>query len=386
MKVCFFAHYSKTYQNGATLSLINIANEMANKGIEVIIIIPNRNLKIPLDNKNIKCITVPAFTMRVPINYKNSVSKAKGIVKSLYNWFAMKKALSILKKEKPDIIHINGLDLSMGAEIALKLNIPYVWHIRQLLEEDFGMRLRNEKKIYKLLNKSDAIIAISETVKKKYEKKLNRDIILIYNGIPIEKYIIEDKKNFSSETINLLLAGRIVGQKGQLDAIKAINYLVKSGIENVNLVIAGNMEDIHYAKRIKDYISEHMLHDYIEIIEYVNDLKQLRKKCDIGLVCSKKEAFGRVTIETMVSRMLVIGANTGGTIEIIQDNVNGLLYQEGDYTSLANRIKYAVDNKNEISILIEKGYTSAIERYSITNVVEQIMKVYHTSQIESPEK
>jgi len=386
MKVCFFAHYSKTYQNGATLSLINIANEMVDKGIEVIIILPNKSIQYPINNKKIKCITIPTLSMRTKVENDGVVNKFKGIIKSFYNWFSMKKALMVLNKEKLDFIHINGLDSGIGAKVAKKLNVPYIWHIRQLLEEDFGMKLHNEKKIYKLLKRSDSIIAISKTVKEKFERIVEKDIALIYNGIPIKNYRIEEKESFSDKVINILLAGRIIEQKGQFDAVKAIGHLVNSGINNLHLTIVGNSADTDYVNKIKSYIKNQGLNNYIEISDHVNDLRQLRKNCDIGLICSKKEAFGRVTIETMISRMLAIGANTGGTAEVIEDNVTGLLYVEGDHLSLASQIKYAIENKQAMNTIIEEGYKSVLENYSISGVVDQIIDLYYTVRQEKLEE
>lgn len=380
MKVCFFAHNSKTYKNGAAISLINIANEMADRGIEVIIILPKKDLNYPVSHKNIKFITIPALSMRTKADDYSMKNKFKEQVKIIYNRIAVRKTLDILIKEKPDIIHINGLNSEVGAEVAKKLEIPYAWHIRQLLEEDLGMRLHNEKRIHKLLANADSVIAISKTVKEKYEKKLNKKLKLIYNGIPLETYQITDKVCFANDKVNILLAGRILEQKGQLDAVKAINHLVSMGITNVCLTIAGDAEDSSYINKINDFINVNQLNDYINIIDHVSDLKKLREKNDIGLICSKKEAFGRVTIETMASQMLTIGANTGGTLEIIEDNINGLLYQQGDYISLANRIKYAIENKNEMKSIILNGYRSVLEKYSISRVVDQIIEVYDDIQ------
>lgn len=42
MKVCFFAHYSITNSDGATLSMYNIIDEMLRRGIEVVIHIESR--------------------------------------------------------------------------------------------------------------------------------------------------------------------------------------------------------------------------------------------------------------------------------------------------------------------------------------------------------
>lgn len=377
MKICFFAHNTKTHKNGAAQSLIDTANELANRGFDVIIILPNKKLRYPINNNKIKCITIPSLSLRTRLDDYSILNKVKEVIKIIYNRFAIRSARKILDKEKIDIIHINGLDSEVGAEVALKLNVPYVWHIRQLLEEDFGMRLHNEKRILNLLKRANAVIAISKTVKEKFERKLNRELSLIYNGIPLDEYIIKERKPFySNETLKILLAGRIVEQKGQFEAVKAINHLVQFGIKNIHLTIAGNIQDTEYANSIRDYITRNELHDYIQILDHVSNLRQLRKTCDIGLICSKKEAFGRVTIESMASRMLVIGANTGGTAEIIENNVNGLLYQQGDYISLANQIKYAIENKNKMNAIIFNGYKSVIENYSISNVVDIITNIY----------
>ena len=55
----------------------------------------------------------------------------------------------------------------------------------------------------------------------------------------------------------------------------------------------------------------------------------------VGLMCSQCEAFGRVTVEAMRAGLPVCGTNTGGTPEIIDPGVNGLLSPAGDANALA---------------------------------------------------
>ena len=114
----------------------------------------------------------------------------------------------------------------------------------------------------------------------------------------------------------------------------------------------------------------------IHILHYAADLRKLRKQCDIGLTCSKNEAFGRVTIENQLAGLLVIGANTGGTTEIIKDNETGLIYKEGDYIDLANKIEYALMHKNEMRIIARYGKEKATQDFSIQRVVDQITEIY----------
>jgi glycosyltransferase involved in cell wall biosynthesis len=55
-------------------------------------------------------------------------------------------------------------------------------------------------------------------------------------------------------------------------------------------------------------------------------------------MCSRCEAFGRVTVEAMKLGLAVVGSNTGGTLDIVQHDVNGLLYEAGDVQDLARKI------------------------------------------------
>lgn len=89
--------------------------------------------------------------MRLDLNRNSFSVKLKYFVKNKINWFIMRDTLKILAKEDIDIIHINGLNNGIGAMIARKLKIPYVWHIRQLMQEDLNQRLYNQKQVWHLV-------------------------------------------------------------------------------------------------------------------------------------------------------------------------------------------------------------------------------------------
>lgn len=70
----------------------------------------------------------------------------------------------------------------------------------------------------------------------------------------------------------------------------------------------------------------------------------LRQNMDIELMCAERETFGWVTVEGMRSGLLVIGANTGATPEIITNMKTGLLYTHGDARDLADKIEWVLKN------------------------------------------
>ena len=157
MKVCFFAHCSVTNSDGATLSMYNIIDEMLRRGIEVVVVLANtRNLEGRIAEGKIKFIVAPLYGMRMDLNKKTPMTQVKFFVKSICNSIQKRKIEKVLKSENIDIIHINGLDSSIGAEIAQKLKIPYVWHIRQFMEADLGKKLFREKYVYRLVARASS--------------------------------------------------------------------------------------------------------------------------------------------------------------------------------------------------------------------------------------
>ena len=94
------------------------------------------------------------------------------------------------------------------------------------------------------------------------------------------------------------------------------------------------------------------------------------------LVCSKYEAFGRVTVEAMMAGCLVIGANSGGTIELIEDGSTGVLFESGDYVDLVNKMIYVIENKNNAKKIAKNGRNVALQRFTALINASNIRNLY----------
>ena len=77
----------------------------------------------------------------------------------------------------------------------------------------------------------------------------------------------------------------------------------------------------------------------------------------------------------MRSGLVVIGSNTGGTVELIQDNVTGLLYQQGDPIDLADKIQEVYDSPNYAEKLAKSGYEYVQTHYTAQENVKRVYDV-----------
>ena len=366
-KICLVAHLNDL--SGANKSLIDLATNLK-EIYDITVVVPRKGLLADVlikEDVNI-CIIKSATWV-----YKKDESNFKKFVKKWGNLIAERRFYNYFKKNKFDLVHFNSSVYGCGAASALKLNIPYTWHIRELAEENFSLTFFNRKNSYELINSSQKIITISNFMKEKLKSVIDvNKIEVVYNGVEISplQHEIDNIKEFS-----LVIVGAVAEDKGQMEASRALEYLHKNFNIAINLVIIGPITDNFYATQLKSEITE-SIRDYIVFEGYKQDLSEYRRCNNISLVCSRAEAFGRVTIEAMNCGQLVIGANAGATPEIIIDNKSGFLYESGNFKDLATKIKSVLEFKEKHKI-IEAAHNRLEECFDIKNTAMNVATIFN---------
>lgn len=286
------------------------------------------------------------------------------------------KLLPIVKNEKIELIHINSSISYFAALTALIANIPYIWHIRELVKEHYGYECLNEELKQYLYKHASKLISISNYVKYNYYKKYSLETLMMYNGLDIERFKVDINKNKKFEKI-FLAVGMITVEKGQWDAICATEYLIKKGYTDIKLILVGDGPS-GYIWAIKKYIVKRKLDSNIFIIPFQNDLSELRKNATYAITCSQNEALGRVTVEAMLAGNIVIGARSGATTEIIGKNEErGFLYNLHDYKNLAYVMIQAMEMPDKIKIqLQEYALRYAEDTFNSKHYCENLLDLY----------
>ena len=273
-----------------------------------------------------------------------------------------------------DIVHINGITGGMCGKVAIGLKIPIIWHIREFLEEDLNGEFHNKKKSIEIINQSKRIIAVSEAVKKKYLTILKPDIDVVYNGFDINK--VSHRNRCIGEKFKICLLGRIIRGKGQIDLVRAIGLLSDSDKEKCEVHFVGLKKDKQYYDELKQLINSNGIGQYVFFDGYISNAYETLADYNCLCVCSTMEAFGRTTIEGMLNGCIVLGADTGGTAELIQDMINGITYKCGDAESLAQKISFCINNPEIVNSIADNGYIFARSNFQINQTYSRILEIY----------
>lgn len=85
---------------------------------------------------------------------------------------------------------------------------------------------------------------------------------------------------------------------------------------------------------------------------------------DVGILYSPNEAFGYSVIEYMACSCAVIASNTGGIPEIVTPDVDGLLVDPHEPSTLEAAIRLLITNVERREELIYKGYETVQHRFT----------------------
>ena len=288
---------------------------------------------------------------------------------------SLKEIIRYMRQEDFNLVHINTSYSYVAALAAHRLGIPVVWHIREFLEEDQSRSIVSKRFGLDLIRRSDAIIAISDGIQKKYSTHFKNNLIRIYNGISIDEFYKPSKQVFTDNKVKLMCVGTLEEYKGQGLVIEAMHQLLQTEDIDIELWLVGNCKTA-YADSLRRKVSDYGMSDRVYFMGRRQDVADLYEKADITCVCSKSEAFGRTTVEAMMSGNLVIGSDSAGTKELIDDGVDGVLFKTGDAMDLASKLKTVLTNRESYSDIADAGRSKAVELYNSRRNAEEVYEAY----------
>jgi glycosyltransferase involved in cell wall biosynthesis len=247
---------------------------------------------------------------------------------------------SYIKKNKIDLV-ISCLPstncLSIISTIGLKSRIIATEHMDPAQDEDTNIKWRLLRRI--LYHLASSLVGVSQGVTDSFSWLPAHKRRTIYNFISMDSlpYVEPPDEN------KFLCLGRFINRKGFDDAINAFN-LIKNHSTNATLNIYGYGPE---KNRLENLIKLLNLQDRVKIFDPDKNSQILYKSHDIVLFPSYAEGLGNIILESMASARPVIAYDCNhGPRELIVQNETGYLVPVKDYTALAERMLYLINNSS----------------------------------------
>ncbi len=378
MNILLIAHERK--MGGANVCLYEIAKEMKSRGHNIYVVVLYRGCPIDIKLREIEIQTVPALFgwWQRPKNW-NPILKGGFELLHQIQFISRRKLIKFVRNSNIEIIHSNSSVVDIGMQVARTTGVKHIWHIREYGDHDYNLEYsKGRKKSINDINRySDRVVFISKALKEAYPEIDDNISRQVYDGVSKEYINYEGKIEHQNTTF--LISGNLNRNKNQMIVLEACKILKNQGIADFNVKIAGESTSLKSSKNYKEslikYIKDNDLTN-VEMLGFVQDMKRLRQIVDVEIVASVSEAFGRVTVEAMLSHNLVIASNEGANIELVQNGQYGKLFNCNNSESLASEMKNAIFSKGKEKDICEQAYHYARNRFTIKKNVEDIEKIY----------
>jgi glycosyltransferase involved in cell wall biosynthesis len=296
---------------------------------------------------------------------------------------ALSSLVSILKNERPDVIHLNSSKAGLLGVIAGRIvSIPKIvftghgWAFNQ--RRSWFMSVILKACYVVIIGLSHKVIAVSKKTKEDVGRLpfVNPNkITVVYNGIPEQKLLSKEEaqkkllsytKNVKSIPSQTLWIGTIA----ELHPRKGLDILITS-LSNVPSIfhawVIGTGES---ANSLAQLTIDSKIQDKITFTGFIPDASTLLPAFDMFVLPSRDEALPYVLLEAGAASLPTIATSIAGVPEIIEHTQTGILIPPEDTVALTNAITTLSENKERPQLGSNLQQTIR-ERFSLTGMVEK---------------
>lgn len=310
----------------------------------------------------------------------------------LWRPFAIARLAALARSIKADLIHCNEIYPNPYAIRAAHSvtapagspregrPIPVVTHVRLGIEPDMIRKYD--------LHRADRIVVPSVSLSHDFDSMEDRDshVSVVYNGVNLEEFRRIRRPEAARLQLGLPADGLLLGAIGQVGPRKGGDLVLEAFARlaprypELRLIYVG---DTHrgqeaFAEALKARAAQPPLAGRVTFIPFTENILPYYEACDINLLVSRDEGFGRTIIEAGAVGIPSIGARVGGIAEIIVDGVGGRLVPPDDAGALTAALEELIANEAQRREMGEAAFRRSAQQFSIAAHTRHVMDLFDT--------
>lgn len=335
---------------GAEMFVINLLKNLNYEKYQVLLLV--------LDKLHGGHLELEAAKLPIKIIY---LEKKRG-----FRPLVMFKIFKILKKYQPEILHGN-----IGGTIYFLLYLFFTRKIKMIHTthtlpkiEFSGMKRRILNVLYKR-NRIIPVVINNDMLDEFLKIYHIKPVYLIPNGIDVNKYSFN--RNYQLEKIMIGHVGRFEEVKNHRMIVKVYKRLIADNYQ-VGLKLIGD-------GTLYEEIKKELLDYPVKFIKSSNQVEIELQEIDIFFFPSIYEGLPLSILEAMAAGIVIVGSQTGGLKELIENGKNGYLLDCFDEEGFYNAFIDLINNNDKIAIMSKNNMEKA-KQFSIEKMVASYEKLY----------
>ena len=316
------------------------------------------------------------------------VKRLKGFVPS-----RLDRAISAgLVKRLHELIKFGGFDVVHGQDIYSPMALQSVYSARKRgmgsiltchsIHETTGPWKLAYQPLVFTINRADRVIAVSNATGR-FCRALgvsNLKIVVVHNGIDLPK--LKSIANRASVRARLeiglepliITAIRLVKRKGPENLVTAFSKVLRV-MPDAKLAIAGKGPEY---TNLRIVIKKLGIENSVFMLGFLphEQVLELMAAADVFVLPSMIEACPFALLEAMAVGVPTICTRAGGTSEIVENGVNGLMVPPANDDALADAILNVLNDRELAKRLGTKGAATVRKKFTWERTAKQTLAVY----------
>ncbi len=301
-------------------------------------------------------------------------------------WFGL---IGIIRKEKPDIVHLNmhipfSCFFAIAASKLTKVRKLFatVHSVVPPASRFLPMRFVKSFLSSALLPKIDEFICVSNKSRDEFCSTygISKDKVdVVYNGLDPGKYNITDVSKISKSSVGIKEGQIVIGTVSRLVKDKGIEYLLEAVA-----ILAKKNDDIcclmigdgNLRSKLERKAENLGIKDRTIFAGHIDNVISCLLLIDIFVMPSLRETFGLSTLEAMLAGKPVIATDVGGIPELVNNGNTGILVPPKDPDAIGKAVIELLSDNKKRERMGNNAQQRAHELFTLKNMVSGTQKIY----------
>lgn len=309
-------------------------------------------------------------------NAGQCITAPKHLLKSLMLIPAACLSFKDIKKKNPDVVH-----LFWGHYTSLTGYLVFKFMPEKVLTQFLGAHdlITHYPASFFLASKVDTLFSHSSSNIDAINKALlvHRKVDIVFRGAVIDKTqpsMLAKYDDLSSP--KLITACRLIEEKGVFDVLSVFSD-IKQRYPAATLKIAGDGPD---RGRLEKYVKQLGLSQSVTFLGHINQklLIQLMSEAHIFMLLSRyaSERLPNVVKEAMFQECVVFTSQTSGIEELIDNESNGYIVSDDEFSMLASRACDVLANRLIMRELAHSAREKIIKDFDISSCMSNYVAIW----------
>ncbi|MCA9199211.1 MAG: glycosyltransferase [Planctomycetales bacterium] len=233
-----------------------------------------------------------------------------------------------------------------------------------------------------ILRSFDHVLAVSDQIRNELRRwQVAPDKVdVILNAIDPQEYVASQSVRTKMRTqLNVDDDTILLGAVGRLERQKRFDILIDtfaqhlSNRPNLRLMIAGEGS---LKAKLQQQIVRLGLTNRCQLLGHRSDIRDLYQAFDVLVQSSDYEGTPTVVVEAMALQVPVVATDAGGTAQLLQHKMQGLIVPKRDPVALADAIRQTIDQPEITQRRIQAARTHVQQHLTYAVRTQQLEAVY----------